>query len=342
MIKNIRSTATRIPLFLALFSLVACGGATAPSPSGGTPTPTPTSGSGTPTPSPSGYDALASLTASTSYSIAGFAGVGYNGDPTTGGVLPNGAISGDNPVVRFRYDSATRSYLLVTYDVVAQKERYLLFSTQVDATDTRYTNDRFRGYVANSANASSATIFRLYRSEASNPELRLAYSSFGNLASSGPLGHLNFSDFWLAYGVATRSNDTPPSVVANYSGVIYGVAIDTAAGKRYQVEGTAAFIANFGARSVTGTFNLTLVGDDGVRIAIGAAPLTGGQISSLEGVHIPFALNMAGAAIASGEVTGNFFGPQAREIAGILRGGVNIPNSTGNVYFQGAFAAISN
>jgi hypothetical protein len=345
-----KTNAVRLSIAVAVLALAACGGGSAPSQSGGTsapapaPTPSPTITSGTPTPTPvvDGYVALASPSASIYYSVGGFAGVQYNGDPATGGVIAGGAISGSNGVVRFRYDQSTRSYILASYDVVAQKDRFELFKSSVDAIDARYTDNRFRGYVDPIAAPAPSNIFQIYKAEASNPEMKLTYSSFGHLANSGPIGHLNFGDHWLAYGVETRANDIPTVGSLNYSGVIYGVALDNSAGKRYKVEGTAALAANFNTQFLTGTFNMTLVGEDGTRIAVGPTSLSNGRIGSLEGTPFPFSLDMTGPALSNGVVIGKLYGPRAQEIAGIMRGGVMIPSSTGNIYFQGAFAAARN
>lgn len=327
-----KTNAVRLSTAMAVLALAACGGGSAPSQSGGTPAPTPapsptmTSGTPTPTPVVDGYVALASPSASIYYSVGGFTGVQYNGDPATGGVIAGGAISGSSGVVRFRYDQETRSYILASYDVVGQKDRFELFKSAVDAIDARYTDDRFRGYANPFAAPAPSNIFQIYKAEASNPELKLTYSSFGHLANSGPVGHLNFGDYWLAYGVETRANDIPSVGSVNYSGVIYGVALDNAAGKRYKVEGTAALAANFNTQFLTGTFNMTLVGEDGTRIAIGPTPLSTGRIGSLEGTPFPFSLDMTGAALSNGTAIGKLYGPRAQEIAGIIRGGVIIPS----------------
>jgi hypothetical protein len=330
--------------------LVGCGGGD----SGGgslqipsvTPTPT-ASPSPTPTPSPSPtpfYQSLApNPSASVSFSIAKFVGFQYNGDPATGQILAGSLTSGENPRVAFRYDQLTQSYTLVTIDLVTRQERFVLFSTPLNATNPSYTDARFLGYSGNTFGSNATGIFRVYRSGNANPEFQLSYSGFGNLARSGPLGYLNFADSWFGYGIETIWSDVPASGVSTYSGVLHGFAVDTAAGQQYKIEGAAALSLDFATQKLSGTLNMTLVSKNGTRTSLGPSSFSGADFGSLPGGATNFYTNaMIGSDLPYGVMQGMLYGPRAVEISGIFAGTISRGSTGGQMTAQGAFAVVKN
>ncbi len=275
-----------------------------------------------------------------SFTIGGFTGFGYNGDPATGQIIPGAAISGESPRVAFRYDRATRTYTLVTLDLVSQEDRFVLFSTPDNATNPAHTDAKFLGYTGTTFGQNATGVLRLYRSASTNPELKLTYSGLGHLARSAPLGHLNFGDFWFGYGVETRAEDIPITGTAAYSGVIYGFAVDPIAGNQYVIEGTASLTLNFVSQKASGTFNMTLVADDGSRIAVGAASFPDSTIGSMDGVPFPFGGTLTGSSVPFGSVEARLFGPRAVEIAGHFANEITVASGSGKINAHGAFAVV--
>jgi hypothetical protein len=349
-IRTVTRAAATLPLALALMSLSACGGSgsSGGQPSGGAPTPTPTPVAPAPTPTPSapvgsGYLSLAPIPASSyPFDVAGLTGWGYNGDPATGRILPNSNLSGESPRVAFRYDHVTRTYTLVTIDVVTGEERFLLFSAPETATSPAHSDARFLGYSGPALWQDSTGVLRLYRAGSANPELALTYSGMGHLARSGPLGHLNFGDYWFGYGVQTRVSDVPASGTASYSGIVHGFGVDPTAGIQYRLEGTSSLVLDFAARKVSGIVTLTLIAEDGTRISVGTADFADGTIGDIQGAPYPFIIPMAGASVANGSVQGRLYGPAAVEVSGIWGGRISVPAGSGEVHAHGAFAAVRN
>jgi hypothetical protein len=273
-----------------------------------------------------------------SFDIADFTGFDYDGDPATGQIVPNSPTSGDSPRVAFKYDLATRTYTLVTLDLVTQQERILLFSTPDNATDPNYTDTKFLGYSGTPAGLGADAVLRLYRSGSANPELKLSYSGFGQLATHAPMRHLNFSDYWFGYGIETKAADIPVSGAATYSGILYGFGVDEAAGKQYELEGTSSLVVNFATQKASGTVNVTLVSADGTRIAVGAATFSDATIGSLDGLQFPFGGALTGSGMPNGVMQAKLFGPGALETSGIFNVRIQIP-SAGMITAHGAFAA---
>jgi hypothetical protein len=325
-------------------TLTSCGGGGSGNASGNAPspmataTPTPTATS-TPT---SSYPSLSpSPTVSYSYLIGGQAGFTYNGDPATGQIVANSVVSGESPFIAFRYDDPTQTYSLVALDTVSKQDRYQLFSTKKGATDARYTDDRFVGYNGTVPLTGTPGILRLYKPASSNSELRLSYSSIGNLTRSGPVGHLNFGNFWFAYGVATDGADVPTSGAFNYSGVVYGFAVDPVGGKQFKIEGTTSLVLDYGTHKSSGSMQLMLIAIDGTRISLGSATFSDASFSAAPGTTSPVRLgpNVLGSQLTYSTTEAAVYGPNTQEIAGRISGTIAAGPTYGELTFVGAYAA---
>lgn len=278
-------------------------------------------------------------TASYPYTIGGTAGFGYNGDPATGQILPGSPVSGDSPRVAFRYDHTTQLYTLVALDLATKQDRFVLFKTPKDAINPTYTDNRFLGYSGPAFGGSG--ILRLYRPASTNPELKLTYSSFGNLARTGPSGHLNSGNFWFAYGVETKGADIATNGTAAYSGVVHGFAVDPVAGKQFRLEGITSITLDYGLRKASGSMSLTLISADGTRISIGAANFSDRSFSSAPGATEPtvFGATLIGPQAPELYLEGTLYGPGAGEISGKLSGIIAAGPAYGQLTMVGAFAA---
>lgn len=314
------------------------GGGTVSTPPPPTPSPAPTP---TPTPAPSGYQTLAPNPSVTNTFETEFVGIGYNGDPETGQILPGTATSGDSPRAVFKYSKTNGTYELVTKDLVTNEDRFRLFFTGEGDTNPSHTSEKFLGYTGDTFGPEGTSgVLRLYRAGNENPEIQLTYSSFGHLTRAGPLGHLNFGDAWFSYGFKTKADDIPQSGSATYSGILYGFAVNADLGKQYDIEGSNSFFLDFSSQQASGTFNFVAVANDGTRTAIGTATFANSEIGSMDGVQWPFGGALSGTGVEGGMVRGFLYGPRAAEIGGIFAARLAIDSPSADYHAQGAFAAV--
>jgi hypothetical protein len=125
---------------------------------------------------------------------------------------------------------------------------------------------------------------------------------------------------WIA-GQLTPANEIPITGTATYNGGVWGWLREPLVGgfKFLSVTGTSSLIANFGNRTLTGSFDFNKRGDTG-----GAWTTANVNASWASGTNnISGTLNAANG--MTGNVSGAFFGPQAAEIGGnwTLQGGGN-------------------
>ena len=188
-------------------------------------------------------------------------------------------------------------------------------ATLVGSDTVAGTNANFTDY--STAGADGAIAVNLYKAGSGNTELALTYMSFGSWQGPTGAGNSAAAVSWFAYGLGTA-----PAVIqartgsANYTGVAYGTAYNSATNTSAAVNGNASFAVNFdiqgysgslGLKSATtnyGTFNVSGV------LASGVA-----QFGSLTGVT-------AGA----GSILPAFYGPNGQEFGGPFR--ISIPTAT--------------
>ena len=137
----------------------------------------------------------------------------------------------------------------------------------------------------------------------------------------------NFIADVFYFGSPTPSSGMPVAGQAVFNGTMIGYH-SPVSGEVYQLRGAATLVADFGAKTVTGSFSdistfpffsLGLSGLDDILIT---ATISGGSLSG----------TVTGGAGGSGPIEGDFFGPVASEVGGVFR-------MTGAGDTVGAFAA---
>jgi hypothetical protein len=302
--------------------LAACGGGGINS--------TPTPGAPTPTPTPATPSALPGGSQEYKNEVIG---VEYDGNPATGEVLPHTDVSGGVRFISFSYDAQTKSYLLAS--IIPTHSSPIELIRTGPTTDPAISDSKFFGYSV--VDADGTRTLRLYRYGPDNPELRLTYSSFGHWTWRTPPGHLNFRDAWFAYGIATAADQLPTTGSAKYTGVLYGLAVNTDAGKQFDLEGTSKISLDFASKMASGEFDIVAVAKNGSRIDAGTARFADALIYQAEGYQ--FDSDLTGPQVGKGVVSGSLFGPNAAEVGGTFAASLKIDSATFDYYAQGAFAA---
>lgn len=310
-----------------MLALTACGGGGS---GGGVSTPAPPP-SFTPAPTPTGAT-LANLSVSRNFKneVVGFE---YTADPQTGKMIPGTGTSAGARRVSFRYDHVTESYTLQGITAIGE-DGTVLFKTE--APDLKISDSKFVRYSLLDGEVNKK--LSIYRYGSSNPELRLTYSSFGRYTSMRPLGHLNFSEAWFAYGIETEDGKIPVSGTARYSGVLYGSAVSPDASKQFDLKGTSTFSLNFGTKRASGELTFTAVAGNGSAIDAGAARFDDALIFQADGYR--FDGNLTGPGIEIGMVEGLLFGPNAAEVGGTFAASMAIDSPFPDYRAVGAFAAV--
>jgi len=123
----------------------------------------------------------------------------------------------------------------------------------------------------------------------------------------------------FATGAQTPAANMPISGTAAYSGRAIGGL--SSGGTTYALAGTSSFAADFGARTVTGTMALNATPDGGTTVGFwntvtfGAA-IAAGTNQFAGTASAPAATGIVATPAMAGTATGNFYGPQANELAG--------------------------
>jgi hypothetical protein len=158
---------------------------------------------------------------------------------------------------------------------------------------------------------SGGTQVSIYKAGSSNTELALTYSTFGSW--QGPSGGTSY----FVYGLATD-----PAVIAartgsaNYTGVAYGTAINTATAVIASVNGTATFAVNFDMGGYSGSFGLKNSSTN-----YGTFNVSGTITSGTANVG-----GVTGVTAGSGTIAPAFFGPTGQEFGGPFQ--IAIPTAT--------------
>lgn len=165
----------------------------------------------------------------------------------------------------------------------------------------------------------------------------MTYASFGHWQGSLPASYgTPFKNRWFIYGFHTPdyvlSNRTG---TASYSGVAYGSGIGSS-GKLYDVTGTSNLSVDFSSHAFNGA--LALLGRN-----TGTSDLVDFGSTAFAGIVDSRSNAMVGSFIAGGggyfgDLYGQFYGPQGREIAGTYA--FTVPQGAGaGTSLTGAFAA---
>ena len=154
--------------------------------------------------------------------------------------------------------------------------------------------------------------FDLYNVGAGNSELALTYMELGVWRQGTGIPPANDEDLvYSVYGIATPAGQLSRLTgTAQYSGVVYGDAVDSAQAIRYDVAGSSSFSVNFSAQTLAG--GLTLNGT-----AIGGASRNFGSFNFSGPVGLngnTYALSQGGAGV--GQMESLFYGPAAQEVGG--------------------------
>jgi hypothetical protein len=181
-------------------------------------------------------------------------------------------------------------------------------ATQPDARFTEYRT----------TSGANGTVLRLYKPGSGNSELALTYASFGiwdQTQTPDSNGKNYVNRIYFTFGIPSPGFFRSGS--ATYSGIINGSAGSGAVGSDpFSVNGNFSFNFDFAADTLTGTFSP--VGTNsrtGATTNFGTYALTQGKGPLSTGAGFASALSL-GAAGATGQLVGSFFGPSLDEIAG--------------------------
>ncbi|TIX50391.1 transferrin-binding protein-like solute binding protein [Alteraurantiacibacter aquimixticola] len=170
--------------------------------------------------------------------------------------------------------------------------------------------------------------YRVFETGPGNPDIELTYASFVWMNSVEVDGSVLVDDnHFIEFGL--RSDMSPQTGEATYSGRLYGVAVSDE--RVFDLTGTTSFAIDFADTSLTGQFRPTAQNRaDGMSYAVSPIDLTG----SLNGVWI-----QAHGNAFSFHVDGQLYGPLGEEIAGIFNGHIgDDPVNTGiSMFGSGAF-----
>ncbi len=117
-------------------------------------------------------------------------------------------------------------------------------------------------------------------------------------------------------GVPTIAGDMPKSGTADYQASVTGSAFNGGpSGYSLAANSTASFSADFGAGTVSTTLNLSgATSANPVPVALGSYTGTGNIASGTPGFSGTLAPAISGSGTATGQFSGAFFGPQAKEM----------------------------
>jgi len=176
------------------------------------------------------------------------------------------------------------------------------------------TNTNFSDYVVTNANGTTA--INLYKPGSANTEVALTYMSFGSWQGPATPGSSTQAVSWFTYGLATSASVIQArSGSANYTGVAYGTAYNSATNASAGVTGTATFAINFDMQGYFGSFGLKSAGTDyGTFNASGSLASGVAQTGTLTGVTA-----------GSGTIVPAFYGPAAQEFGGPFK--ISIPSA---------------
>lgn len=190
-----------------------------------------------------------------------------------------------------RYDAATQNYLI---DLPSHGEATL----QIDSQDATYWHGRaFTGFY-------EGTWVDVFKPTSTNPEIQLAYTSFGATSS------YDTSDFgFFAFGIPTPSSGVPVTGSASYNALIVGRPLDIDG----IIGGDATLQFNFGAGTLSGVFDPVLQ-FNGVETDLGSYNF----VNTVFGVgSATFSGGLAHSGTNSrGAFNGRFTGPAAEELMG--------------------------
>lgn len=169
------------------------------------------------------------------------------------------------------------------------------------------SNSRFVTYEI--AKGNDLTTLQLYRQGSANSEIQLTYTGLAHYSlfqNPGPTEKFATEELWVVYYITGNQHQMPTSGSAQYSGVMYGVALPQGYGGIVgDVTGTLSLQANFGTGSFSGSLVplITLRGGNGT-VSPGTYPFTG-----MDSV-------ITGSGAQSSWFKGIFLGPNAEEVAG--------------------------
>jgi hypothetical protein len=195
--------------------------------------------------------------------------------------------------------------------------------TVTSADKVAGSNANFTAY--SQAYGNGAIAVDLYKPGSANTELALTYLTFGSWQGPRSSGSSSTATSWFVYGMGTA-----PSVIearsgsANYTGVAYGTAYNTATASSANVNGTASFTVNFDLGGYSGSFGLK-----NATTNYGTFNATGTMATGT-----PFG-SLTGTTAGSGIIMPAFYGPAAQEFGGPFQ--ITIPGSTTTIV--GAVAA---
>ena len=330
-----RAATAVIALVLSAPLVTACGGEGSAQPSPVSTSPTPT-----PTPSPAVANFLLAPTPKTDVEFTTFEhmGISYDGDPATGTIVQNALLSGNSGRSKFVYDASTKTFDWIGTDATGYYEYGTIFSGKIDDWQAAHTDAKFWGYYDDNDGSDYESVFRLYKSGESNSELKLAHSGFGHVRTTGPRdGGPNFHDFWLGYGIMTQPGELPASGIENYSGVVYGFAIDAVAGKQYDLSGSAIFTLDFTELKSSGNLVVTATSTTGMQIPLGSVSFDKSDFGNVGG---PTRLGPTptGPNFSDPTFRMTVFGPTAEEIVGTFRAQITVVSGGEPIYAQGGIA----
>lgn len=231
-----------------------------------------------PPPPPKSPEIFAGITTNTDFAVLGLEAKGLN--TTTNN------LARDNFSVR--YDATTQRYLI---DLPSVPE----FGFISRGEDASFWYDLAGGFY-------SGTYVDVFKPRSTNPEIQLAYTSFGVTT-----GYYSAEFGFFAFGSATPSANVPVTGSASYNALIAGRALDTFG----EIDGDATFQFNFGAGTLSGHFDPVLH-HDGVVTDLG----TYNFINTVFGVG---SATFSGAlshvdTTSLGAFDGRFTGPAAQEL----------------------------
>jgi hypothetical protein len=224
----------------------------------------------------------------------------------------NGAVSGPGSQafgsgVVISYAAATDSYTLTAPDGTtavfnsSSRTSSSSFSPLVSSTPTTFTS--FNNNATDDLSVGAATA----------NGVTLSYTAIGSWT------HLQngVQTVRLAVtGVPTIAGDMPKSGTANYQASVSGVAFNGGTSPySLAANSTATFSADFAAGTVSTTLHLSgATSADPAPVALGSYTGTGNIASGTPGFSGSLAPATSGSDTATGQFSGAFFGPQAKEI----------------------------
>lgn len=199
----------------------------------------------------------------------------------------------------------------------SNRGRYTLYNAVAagQSFDTNLDGEPNTGWSRNAIDGVRGLAFRVpEHNDPSNPHLWLSYVSFGawlfdeHNPTGSSLSLRKVNDYFY-FGIPTAPADLPTTGTASLEGIVEG-KLYAADSHEYDLQGTANFYADFGARAFSTQLNVTGTGRD-VTGTIDIGKLVGGgQISSdsrFRGIWTESANGYGGS------IFGSFFGPQAKE-----------------------------